>query len=138
MAVSAESLEQELTISSSPSNIIRIEPFVYELRSKWEIDEEIYGNLLVCLTEAVNNAIVHGNKADNRKQVRVCLKRDGHKLICFVRDEGPGFDFNHLPDPTAPENIENLGGRGIFLMKALSDLVVFSNDGSSVEIQFRI
>jgi serine/threonine-protein kinase RsbW len=90
------------------------------------------------LTEAVNNAIVHGNKTDRNKVVTVEIRRDRNLIVCFISDEGRGFDFNHLPDPTAPENIENIGGRGIFLMKHLADMVIFSNQGSQVEIQFKI
>ena len=55
-----------------------------------------------------------------------------------IKDEGEGFDFNNLPDPTAPENLEKPTGRGVFLMKNLSDLVVFSDNGSVVEIHFKL
>ena len=94
--------------------------------------------MLVAITEAVNNAIIHGNKTNTEKQVNVCLQRQRNVITCIITDEGEGFDFNQVPDPTAPENLEKEGGRGIFLMKHLSDMVIFSNDGTHVEIQFRL
>ena len=64
---------------------------------------------------------------------------DNKKNIVFkIKDEGNGFDYNNLPDPTAPENIENLGGRGVFLMKQLADMVIFENNGAIVELSFRL
>jgi serine/threonine-protein kinase RsbW len=58
-------------------------------------------------------------------------------MIQFVvEDEGKGFDYEHLPDPTSPENIEKVGGRGIFLMKHLSDEVQFTERGKVVHLNF--
>lgn len=136
--MTVETINQQIKLKSNPANIALIESFVDEMRQRLGIEDELYGNLLVCITEAVNNAILHGNKSDDTKEVSVSIFKTNNKLTCQVKDQGCGFDFNHLPDPTAPENIENVGGRGIFLMKHLSDLVVFSNDGSNVEIQFRL
>lgn len=138
MAATDELIEKELCLSSHPANIAQVESFIEEFRSRHEITDEVYGNMLVAITEAVNNAIIHGNQVDAGKQVSICLQRQRNTITCKVRDEGCGFDFNHVPDPTAPENIEKEGGRGIFLMKHLSDMVIFSNDGSIVEIQFKL
>ncbi len=136
--MSVDTLNKEICLKSQPANIVLIEPFIEEVRKRLNIADDMYGNILVCITEAVNNAILHGNKADADKNVVISIQRNHNKLTCLIKDEGCGFDFTNLPDPTAPENIENAGGRGIFLMKHLSDLVVFSNDGSKVEIQFRL
>lgn len=129
---------QFLTLKSSPANIVHVEPFIVEFCNSHDICNEVYGNMLVCVTEAVNNAILHGNKTDAQKQVTLEIKSSSNLVTVFIKDEGPGFDFNNVPDPTAPENIENMGGRGIYLMKHLADLVVFSNEGSFVEIQFKL
>jgi len=136
--MSVEHITKHISLKSQPANIVLLEPFIEEVRNKLEIADEVYGNILVCITEAVNNAILHGNKSDKDKEVTIIIKKESNKLTCLIKDQGCGFDFSNLPDPTAPENIENTGGRGIFLMKHLSDLVVFSNDGSKVEIQFRL
>ncbi|MBC8046359.1 MAG: ATP-binding protein [Fimbriimonadaceae bacterium] len=138
MSVTEHLAEQQLLLVSDPNNIVLIEPFIESFRCDNQITDEIYGNMLVAITEAVNNAIVHGNKSDKEKKVKINLLRMKNLVVCAVEDEGHGFDFTNLPDPTAPENIQNTGGRGVFLMKNLSDMVIFSNDGSFVEIQFKL
>jgi serine/threonine-protein kinase RsbW len=100
------------------------------------LNEDHYGNILIAVTEAVNNAIVHGNHNDEDKKVKVEVAKEEEKVIFIVVDEGKGFDFENLPDPTAPENIEKPDGRGIFLMKNLSDEVNFDLNGSKVSITF--
>ncbi len=127
-----------LTLVSDPKNITVVESFVERLVDKYKISPDIYGNILISLTEAVTNAIKHGNNGDQSKRVFVKLKRAKDKLAFQVSDEGGGFDFDHLPDPTAPENLLKIGGRGVFLMRQLSDDVTFSENGSTVEICFRI
>ncbi|MFT5818792.1 MAG: serine/threonine-protein kinase RsbW [Crocinitomix sp.] len=101
-----------------------------------KLNEDHYGNILIAVTEAVNNAIVHGNHNDEDKKVKVEVAKADEKVTFIVADEGKGFDFDNLPDPTAPENIEKPDGRGIFLMKNLSDEVNFDLNGSKVSITF--
>ncbi len=127
-----------LTLTSDRKNIARVETFVESLVDKYHISPDIYGNILISLTEAVTNAIIHGNDNDASKRVFVKLKKKKDKIAFQISDEGRGFNFDGLPDPTAPENLLKLGGRGVFLMKQLSDDVVFSENGSTVEIQFNI
>lgn len=133
-----KNFEQQLSLKSVPTNIVYVEPFIVSFCNDQQICTEVFGNMLVCVTEAVNNAIIHGNKTDMSKSVTLEIKRENNVVTFLIKDEGKGFDYNNLPDPTAPENIENTGGRGIFLMKHLADLVIFSDDGSNVEIQFKI
>ena len=116
----------------------RVETFVEKVVAKYCISPDIYGNILISLTEAVTNAITHGNHGDRSKTVYVRLKELQGKLSFRITDEGEGFDFNNLPDPTAPENLLKIGGRGVFLMRQLSDDVVFHDNGSTVEIQFKL
>ena len=127
-----------LELQSNPKNIVHIEPYVNSIVDTYDINGEMYGNILISLTEAVNNAIVHGNKADDSKLVRIVAQRQSQQLAIRVSDEGDGFNYDDLPDPTAPENLMKLGGRGVFLMKQLSDDVNYLDNGSTVEIQFRI
>ncbi len=127
-----------LTIKSNPSNITKVESFVLSVVEKYNVKPEIYGNILISLTEAVTNAIIHGNQKDESKHVEVKLTKKRNQLAFFVSDQGPGFDFKELPDPTSPENILKVGGRGVFLMRQLSDKVVFYDEGSTVEINFNI
>lgn len=130
--------QYKLEIASSPENIVQLEPYLEDLRSEFNISEDIYGNIIVVLTEAVNNSIIHGNKCDALKKVDVSFTKKDNSLIFTIKDDGEGFDHNILPDPTSPENIENPSGRGVFLMKHLSDLIIFSNHGRTIEVHFRI
>jgi serine/threonine-protein kinase RsbW len=127
-----------LELKSNSQNISVIEPYVNQIVESYGVDSEMYGNILISLTEAVNNAIIHGNGNDESKNVTVRLKKTDKYLNFLVSDEGKGFNYNDLPDPTAPENILKLGGRGVFLMRQLADLVIFSNEGSTVEVQFKL
>ena len=128
-----------LRLSSDPKNVECIEPFVEKLMERYKISPDKYGNILISLTEAVTNAIKHGNGSDENKTVQVSLAEVNQKTISFhVSDEGKGFDFESVPDPTLPENLLKIGGRGVFLMRQLCDNVFFHNNGSTVEIQFNL
>lgn len=131
---------ETLTITSDPHNIALVEAYIEDIRAKFNIADEAYGNILISLTEAANNAIIHGNDSDPSKMVTITSQLDpkGKSVTFTITDQGSGFDHNNLPDPTAPENIEQPCGRGVFLMMQLADMVVFSNHGSTVEMQFRI
>jgi serine/threonine-protein kinase RsbW len=128
-----------LRLSSDPRSVSRVETFVERIAQKYKIAPDIYGNILISLTEAVNNAIIHGNGNDMSKTVEVKLTEEDLDSIAFqVRDEGRGFDYNNLPDPTSPENLTRIGGRGVFLMHQLSDRVDFQDNGSTVEMRFSL
>lgn len=100
------------------------------------MNTDIYGKVLVAAVEAVNNSIVHGNKYASEKDVVITVSLEGSKLHIFVKDQGIGFDYENVPDPTTPENIENISGRGVFLMKHLADSIVFYDNGSRIEPNF--
>ena len=119
-------------------NIRIVESFIDNAKEKFNLDDDIYGNIMVAVTESVNNAIRHGNKMDKGKNVFLSLSLNDSLIRFIIKDEGIGFDFHNLPDPTAPENIDKPSGRGIFLMKHLSDEVTFKNKGSEVELCFYI
>lgn len=131
---------KSLKVPSNPQNIAIVEKFIDDLRNEVNIGDDVYGNILISLTEAANNAIIHGNKCDESKNLTIDYSLDdrGKNLTFIVKDEGPGFDYNHLPDPTEPENLEKTHGRGVFLMMQLADMVVFSDNGATIEMQFRI
>ena len=126
----------KIEIPSLLENIRMIESFIDNTKEEYNLDDGIYGNIMIAVTESVNNAIRHGNKLDPNKNVKLCLQLNENQITFFIEDEGEGFDYNNLPDPTAPENIEKPGGRGIFLMKHLADEVSFKNQGKMVELSF--
>ena len=128
----------KIQIPSLVENIRVVESFIDNSKDAFHIEDDIYGNIMVAVTEAVNNAIRHGNKFDKDKNVYLALFATNDKLRFEVEDEGAGFDYNNLDDPTAPENLENPGGRGIFLIRHLADEVEFSKDGRRVELTFAL
>lgn len=125
-----------IEIDSKLSSISEVEALIDNVCEELNISEDHYGNILIAVTEAVNNAIIHGNKYSDAKKVQVEVSPASDKVRFTVIDQGEGFDFNNLPDPTAPENLEKPDGRGIFLMKNLSDEVIFESNGSKVSITF--
>lgn len=131
-------LEHTIILSSSPDSIAEVEALVNKLINKFHLCPDKSCHILISLTEAVNNAILHGNKADKAKQVTIRYKHLNGTLEICVKDEGPGFDPNSIPDPTTPENVLKLGGRGVFLIKQLADEVQFVDNGSAVAMKFSI
>ena len=125
-----------IQVPSIIENIRMIESFIDNAKERFHLDDDIYGNIMIAVTEAVNNAIKHGNNGDKSKNVHLSLSLDESLLKFVVKDEGPGFNFDNLPDPTSPENLEKIGGRGIFLMKHLCDEVQFKDNGRVVELSF--
>ncbi len=130
---------QTLNFESNNNNLVVAEKLIDDVCQKYKVDEDNYGNILIAVTEAVNNAINHGNKQDTSKQVHLEVTYLPDRTLKFkVTDEGEGFDYASLPDPTDPENIEKISGRGVFLMQNLADQIDFSDDGKSVEMRFRL
>lgn len=127
-----------IRIASIPNNIAMIEKYLIGIFEEYKIDQKHYHNVFISITEAVNNAIIHGNREDANKFVHINSEKK-HRCISFrISDEGRGFDPNTIPDPTLPENLERCGGRGVFLMHKLSNKVAFSDNGRTVEIEFEI
>lgn len=130
-------MHKKLMIGSEISNMRIVEKVIDEISVELGVKEEMYGKILVSSMEAVKNAIVHGNKADIKKYVKIeflCKKRE---LFVSVEDEGNGFRPHEIPDPTSPENIENISGRGVFLMSKLADSIKFNEKGNRVTMSFK-
>ncbi|MFM9983614.1 MAG: ATP-binding protein [Flavobacteriales bacterium] len=133
------SAKRTLKFPSILENIHVAERLIDDVTAEYNVKEDYYGELLIAMTEAVNNAIVHGNKLDPSKQVEVTFDIVDEKIMRFtITDEGPGFDYDHLPDPTAPENIEKPHGRGVFLMRQLSDGCTFEDGGRIAILDFAV
>ena len=127
-----------IEIPSLSDNIRIVESFIDNAKEKYNLDDDIYGNIMISVTESVNNAIIHGNKKDKSKNVKLTLSLTDSMIKFQIEDQGTGFNFDDLPDPTSPENLSKPGGRGIFLMRHLADEVSFSNDGRIVELAFYV
>jgi serine/threonine-protein kinase RsbW len=89
----------------------------------------------IALREALANAIIHGNHEDRKKHVHVSCRCEPDEVSIAVKDEGKGFDINDVPDPTAPENIGSVHGRGIHVIRALMDEVRFEEGGAVVHMR---
>jgi serine/threonine-protein kinase RsbW len=126
----------KISIPSLIENIKIIESFIDNAREKFEINDDIYGNIMISVTECISNAIIHGNESNKNKLVHLELLIEDELLKFIIEDEGSGFDFNDQQDPTSPENIEKIGGRGIFLIKHLSDDVKFEEGGKKTILSF--
>lgn len=131
-------MKKQITIESKVENICTIEKMIDEVSDEIKISSDIYGKILIATIEAVNNSIVHGNELDPNKKVTIEIEFKQPNLHIFIADEGKGFDFTSVPDPTTPENIENVSGRGVFLMKKLADDLIFNDAGTQVELIFKV
>jgi serine/threonine-protein kinase RsbW len=127
-----------LQLPSKPESITLLENLIEQIADKHNVSEDTFANMMTCLNEVAINAIVHGNKLDENKKVIVNAEVDSKRVVWTITDEGPGFDYNHLPDPTAVENLENLTGRGVYIVKQLADQCVFNPKGNEVELHFKI
>ena len=125
-----------IEVPALTENIRMIESFIDNAKDQFHLNDDIYGNIMIAVTEAVNNAIKHGSKNDTSKNVVLLLSLDDSTIKFRIEDQGDGFNYENLPDPTSPENLEKPGGRGIFLMRHLSDEVDFKDGGRVVELSF--
>jgi len=127
-----------LQLASKHESITLLETLIEEIADKYHVEDDTFANMMTCLNEAVINAIVHGNKLADDKKVIVNADVQPKRIIWTITDEGEGFDYNNLPDPTADENLENLTGRGVFILKHLADQCIFNTKGNEVELHFKI
>lgn len=131
-------IEETLVLESEMNSISQVEKLIDAQAQMLNIDDEVYGKYMLSVVECVNNAIVHGNKMDKNKKVTMHYHISNTKIEVTVSDEGDGFDPDSLPDPTEEENLERDCGRGIFLMRHLSDELEFANNGRTITMKFNL
>jgi serine/threonine-protein kinase RsbW len=124
-SVASKQLIFRLTMKSNPRNIGRVEALLKKLGKSIRLDEIQFHKLMVSLTEAVNNAIIHGNRSEPARRVRITCEVLPGWLLIMVDDEGRGFKPEKIGNPLAKENVLRESGRGIFLMRTLMDKVEF-------------
>ena len=127
-----------LQLPSKTESITQLEQLIEEIADKYHVAEDTFANMMTCLNEATINAIIHGNKLDETKKVIINAEVEPKRIIWTVTDEGTGFDYANLADPTSPENLENLTGRGVFIIKHLADQCIFNASGNTIELHFKI
>ena len=128
-----------LRLASSLESLNQLESFIEHIRIKYSLQEEVYANVLICLNEACINAIVHGNRFTPELKVYINLEVwDKKRLVFIVSDEGKGFDYQTLEDPTLVENREKEVGRGVYIIRKLADQCIFNDRGNQLELHFKI
>lgn len=113
----------KICIPSSTEFVGPVVKFFEAMFAEKAFEKSLIMNLVTSVIEAVGNAIVHGNRSDSRKHVTIAVQMAGNTMTIEVHDEGQGFDLDAIPDPLAPENLLNLSGRGLFLIRSFMDRV---------------
>lgn len=126
----------QLAIPSTLEKLIDVELYVEKVAKEMGFKEDDKDSLAIAVSEAVTNAIVHGNRQDRRKKVFIRFRLSADRITVYVKDEGEGFDPDQLENPLDPENILRENGRGIFILKSIMDKVEFdfSKGGTEVKI----
>ena len=102
------------------------------------LKKSYFNRVLLGISEAINNSIVHGNELDDKKKVSLEIKHFNNELIIVIKDEGRGFDFECINDPTCSDNLRKENGRGIFLLRKMANEVKYYDGGKSVMIKFNL
>lgn len=139
MLVKSKKEVYHLQLSSKPESIILVDEMLNNLNKKYIINQHLFANISTVLNEAVCNAIYHGNKLNTEKKVTIWVNEIGGNILSFVvSDEGKGFDYSKLQQPTLKQNIQKLTGRGVFIMQHLAQYCKFNIIGNAVELQFLV
>jgi len=130
----------KLVLDSKFDEIDRLESFVKKLQDWTKFSDDDFNRIMLTLNEAVNNAIIHGNKENPEKQVFINSQYDENNSILriSIEDEGEGFDPNAIPDPLKEENLLNEGGRGVYLIEQYADKIKFTNEGTKLTITYQL
>jgi serine/threonine-protein kinase RsbW len=133
----------ELTIESKVEEIRRVEQFIKHIGEVHRFPEPFLYNVMLVVTEAINNAVIHGNSQDQSKSayLKCTIQQQSSKevLMVEVTDQGSGFNMEHLPNPLAEENLLKPSGRGVFLMKQFANVDYnFSENGTTVKMTLTI
>ena len=123
-------------VPSDRAELAELSRLLEEIRPICRLNDDAYYNLVIALTEAVNNAIVHGNRSNPALTVRYRVEAVDDGILCTVEDEGAGFDPDAVADPISPENLLRDGGRGIFIIRTLMRDLEMVNTGHGMRVRF--
>jgi len=129
-------MEKSIDIQSNIRNICEIEYFLKRIFNTLHFSRKKYCKMYLSVNEAVTNAIIHGNHSDNSKNVHVDFIENELQYIIKITDEGKGFDYKNLKDPTSEKNLYKESGRGVFIMNQYADLVIYNEKGNTVTLIF--
>ncbi|WP_185958410.1 ATP-binding protein [Fodinibius sediminis] len=129
---------KKMILQSSLEAMEKLEPFVNKLQKWVSLDQEQWDRIMLPLSEAVNNAILHGNQLQEDKSVAVVAELKDDILTISVQDEGDGFDPETIPDPLKEENLLKEGGRGVYLIRQYTDNLHFTENGTKITMDFKL
>jgi serine/threonine-protein kinase RsbW len=127
-----------LVIKSDEKELVKFESFLFNYFEKKKLPAIYFNKVLLCISEAIINAIYHGNKNDFSKTVTIRILYDNGAIYADIIDEGTGFDFNCITDPTKGEYIRKESGRGLHIIKSLCECLDFKEKGKCVSIKIGI
>ncbi len=130
----------EINFNSDFNAMKKVEPFFYKIKEKLALQDDVFYNMLIAITEGLNNAITHGNKLQESKRIYFKAVVEGNFITVIIKDEGSGFNPELIDDPRKPENLTKVHGRGVFLIKQLSTKYnyTFDTNGTTLEMVFKI
>jgi serine/threonine-protein kinase RsbW len=128
----------KLVLASTFEELERAIDFIEEFVAQHGLDEDLLDRLRLVGSEAVTNAIEHGNALDASKTVTLTMRLEDEFVEMRVTDEGPGFVISEIPDPLANENLLADGGRGVYFIFEFSDEVIFEDGGSVLLAKFKV
>ncbi len=131
-------LRKELVLKSTYEELEKVEHLLNELQSEIGFNDEFYARLMLTVSEAATNGVVHGNQLDESKKVHIVAESNGTTLTISTKDEGDGFDPEEVEDPLAEENLLKPSGRGVFLMGEYADEVTYEDDGTKLILKFKL
>ena len=129
-------LIRDVEVRGSEGYLSFLDGFVDDLSRDEGIDEDTVSNIVIAMSEAMNNAYLHGNGGVDSLPIVIKVYRDGGGFSFSVLDCGKGFDFGQLREDLNDDILDVPGGRGIFIMRALADEVVFNDAGNQVTLKF--
>ena len=121
----------EIRFNSTLAILDLLQPITNKVCGQLGFDEDAQYWIWLATQEALNNAIKHGNKMDEKKKVEFVVQVEDDDFRIIIKDQGEGFDLTDVPDPTQPENLLKTSGRGIFYMRSFMDQVEYNSDGGT-------
>ncbi len=124
-----------LIINSDKSELARVEKFLFECFTDFQLSVKNLNKTVLCVSEAVINSIEHGNQYDSNKKVTIEVVCNSGEIDIIIKDEGDGFNYADITDPTKSENIKKESGRGIHIIKSLSNSLNYNEKGNTVRLK---
>ena len=126
--------EYYLEILSDPNSLPKVEEFLQRIGNENQLEKIKLNNLILSINEATTNAMLHGNKGQIEKKVKIAISVNNSKIKAVIKDEGKGFDPTKVPNPTRPENLFKESGRGLYIMKTCTDIMNYNFTSEGTEL----